>query len=163
MSELSTNAKKVIEEHLGRYPSKQAVTLPALHVVQQETGCVSRKAISEIADILELSPAQINDTLSMGACAGSGGVFDTYSVVQGIDRFMPVDVYVPGCPPRPEQLIKSILDLQAKIQSGGTVNAREFKLRVLPEGPSRFDEEELIRIRERNGFKLEDPKYDPVH
>ena len=89
--------------------------------------------------------------ISMGAC------------VQGIDRFMPVDVYVPGCPPRPEQLIKSILDLQAKIQSGGTVNAREFKLRVLPEGPSRFDEEELIRIRERNGFKLEDPKYDPVH
>ena len=64
MSELSQNAKKVIEEHLGRYPSKQAVTLPALHVVQEETGCVSRKAIREIADILELSPAQINDTLS---------------------------------------------------------------------------------------------------
>jgi len=64
MSELSPNAKKVIEDHLDRYPSKQAVTLPALHVVQQETGCVSRKAITEIADILELSPAQINDTLS---------------------------------------------------------------------------------------------------
>ena len=64
MSELSDNAKKVIEDHLGRYPSKQAVTLPALHVVQQETGCVSRKAIKEIADMLELSPAQINDTLS---------------------------------------------------------------------------------------------------
>jgi NADH-quinone oxidoreductase subunit E len=64
MSELSENAKKVIQDHLGRYPSKQAVTLPALHVVQQETGCVSRKAISEIADMLELSSAQVHDTLS---------------------------------------------------------------------------------------------------
>ena len=64
MSELSENAKKTIAEHLPRYPSKQAVTLPALHVVQQEKGCVSRKSIHEIADLLELSPAQINDTLS---------------------------------------------------------------------------------------------------
>jgi len=64
MSELSEQAKQTIAEHLPRYPSKQAVTLPALHVVQQERGCVSKKAIHEIADILELSPAQIHDTLS---------------------------------------------------------------------------------------------------
>lgn len=64
MSELSENAKQTIAEHLPRYPSKQAVTLPALHVVQQEKGCVSNKAIREIAELLELSPAQINDTLS---------------------------------------------------------------------------------------------------
>lgn len=64
MSELSSSAKKVIEEHIGHYPNKQAVTLPALHVVQEESGCVSRKAIKEIADLLDLSPAQIHDTLS---------------------------------------------------------------------------------------------------
>jgi NADH-quinone oxidoreductase subunit E len=62
MSELSQNAKQVIAEHLPRYPNKQAVTLPALHVVQQEKGCVSNKAMKEIAEILELSPAQILDT-----------------------------------------------------------------------------------------------------
>jgi NADH-quinone oxidoreductase subunit E len=64
MSELSPNAKQVIEDHIGRYPSKQAVTLPALHVVQEERGCVSNKAMKEIAEILELSPAQIHDTMS---------------------------------------------------------------------------------------------------
>ncbi|MEK0427159.1 MAG: NADH-quinone oxidoreductase subunit 2 [Planctomycetota bacterium] len=64
MSELSDNAKQTIAEHMPRYPSKQAVTLPALHVVQQERGCVSKKAMEEIAEILELSPAQIHDTAS---------------------------------------------------------------------------------------------------
>lgn len=64
MSELSDNAKQTIAEHLPRYPSKQAVTLPALHVVQQERGCVSKKAMEQIAEILELSPAQIHDTAS---------------------------------------------------------------------------------------------------
>ncbi len=60
--------------------------------------------------------------ISMGACASTGGVFDTYAVVQGIDRFIPVDVYIPGCPPRPEQILRSILDLQAKVQRGGTLS-----------------------------------------
>ena len=61
-----------------------------------------------------------------GGLRSTGGVFDTYCVVQGIDRFLPVDMYVPGCPPRPEQLIQSIIDLQEKIQREGTILGREF-------------------------------------
>jgi NADH-quinone oxidoreductase subunit B len=53
----------------------------------------------------------------VGACACSGGIFDTYSVLQGIDRIIPVDVYVPGCPPRPEQIIDGVMKIQQLVES----------------------------------------------
>ncbi|RYZ57228.1 MAG: NADH-quinone oxidoreductase subunit B [Proteobacteria bacterium] len=56
--------------------------------------------------------------IAMGACSSSGGIFNTYSVLQGIDEIMPVDIYVPGCPPIPEGLIHAILKLQDVVQSG---------------------------------------------
>jgi NADH-quinone oxidoreductase subunit B len=55
--------------------------------------------------------------ISMGACASCGGIFNNYAIVQGVDRVIPVDIYVPGCPPRPEQLIDGILKLHNKIKN----------------------------------------------
>ena len=55
--------------------------------------------------------------IAMGACASTGGLFDTYSVVQGVDRVLPVDIYIPGCPPRPETLMYGILELHKKVKA----------------------------------------------
>jgi len=62
--------------------------------------------------------------ISMGACASSGGLFDTYSTIQGIDNFIPVDAYVPGCPPRPETLIDAVIKVQQKIQKERSADYR---------------------------------------
>ena len=80
-------------------------------------GWVTRKIAPALRRIYDQMP-EPKWVIAMGACASSGGPHNSYSVLQGIDEIMPVDMYVPGCPPRPEALIDAIIKLQEKISSG---------------------------------------------
>ena len=90
-----------------RASPRQADLMIVAGRVSQKMGPVLRQIYDQMAD-----PKWV---LSMGVCASSGGMFNNYAIVQGVDHIVPVDMYLPGCPPRPEMLIDSILKLREKI------------------------------------------------
>ena len=91
-------------------------------------GRVSQKMAPVLRQIYDQMP-EPKWVLSMGVCASSGGMFNNYAIVQGVDHIVPVDMYLPGCPPRPEMLLDAILKLHAKIQDE-PINARRAAIRA---------------------------------
>ena len=87
------------------------------------SGRISQKMAAVVKRLYEQMP-EPKWVIAMGACASSGGMFNNYAIVQGADKIIPVDVYVPGCPPRPEALIYAITKLQKKMEQ------EKFKDRV---------------------------------
>lgn len=108
---------------LARFGAEVFRASPRQADVMIVAGRVSQKMAPVLRQIYD-QMAEPKWVISMGACASCGGVFNNYAIVQGVDRIVPVDIYVPGCPPRPEQLIWGILQLQAKIEREGMRRAK---------------------------------------
>lgn len=102
---------------LARFGSEAFRASPRQADLMIVAGRVSQKMAPVLRTIWEQMP-EPKWVISMGACASSGGVFDNYAIIQGVDHVVPVDVYVPGCPPTPEALMFGILKLREKIQVG---------------------------------------------
>jgi len=113
---------------LARFGSERLSFTPRQCDLLMVMGTISKKLGPVLKQVYD-QMAEPKWVLSVGACACTGGIFDTYSVLQGIDKVIPVDVYVPGCPPRPEQIIEGLMKIQelAKNESLRRRNSDEYQ------------------------------------
>jgi NADH-quinone oxidoreductase subunit B len=105
------------------FSPRQADLLMVMGTIAKKMGPVLRQVYLQMAE-----PRWV---IAVGACATSGGIFDTYSVLQGIDEVIPVDVYVPGCPPRPEAIIDGFMNIQKLVQTESLRRRSEPKYQQL--------------------------------
>jgi NADH-quinone oxidoreductase subunit B len=100
----------------ARFGAERMSFSPRQADVLMVMGTIAKKMGPILKQVYE-SMAEPRWVMAVGACASSGGIFDTYSVLQGIDQILPVDVYVPGCPPRPEQIIEGFMRIQDLVKN----------------------------------------------
>jgi NADH-quinone oxidoreductase subunit B len=128
---------------LARFGMERASATPRQADLMIVAGRVSQKMAPVLRQIYD-QMSEPKWVISMGVCASSGGMFNNYSIVQGVDHIVPVDIYLPGCPPRPEMLLDSIVKLHDKIQNmklgvdreNEITELEQARLRRLPLVPS---------------------------
>jgi NADH-quinone oxidoreductase subunit B len=99
---------------LARFGSELYRASPRQADLMIVSGRVAQKMAPVLREIYDQMPAP-KWVIAMGDCASCGGIFNNYAIIQGVDKIVPVDVYVPGCPPRPEALIDAVIKLQKRI------------------------------------------------
>ncbi|WP_347350509.1 NADH-quinone oxidoreductase subunit B family protein [Intrasporangium sp.] len=107
---------------------------------QADLMIVAGRVSQKMAPVLRQVYDQMSDpkwVIAMGVCASSGGMFNNYAIVQGVDHVVPVDIYLPGCPPRPQMLLNSIIELHKQIQSSHLGVQREAAARAAEEAALR--------------------------